>query len=217
MEPVGYSQSTGRGPLAMALATILIGTGQGAIVDKYVRDNGRTADATIRKNLEERMKSKGTKILTAKELANGNPLQEKTYSEMENAFYSPHHKGIFLGKDFKRNAILAHEMGHSEDPALLTSINPWGKFVGSVGGLTASIIRPQKAARLAAIIGSLGLGGTLASETSASVRGYNILGDAGEKKFSEKIQAASGLPTYALAALLPGLTYKGRKWLGAFK
>lgn len=209
----------GRGLLSYLISTGVIGTGQGAIIDKFVRDNNvdTVAEEPIRQKLLERMEQKGIKLLTPKDLSNGNPEIEKQLQTMENAFYHPGKKGIFLGNNFKRNAILAHEMGHAEDPALLTKLNPLSKSIGAMGTLAAAFIRPQSQARLAAKLGTLGFGGTLASEGSASTRGYKMLGDAGAEKFSDKIQAASGLPTYILSALLPAMTYKGRKFLGAFK
>lgn len=209
----------GRGLLSYLVSKGIIGTGQSVIINNFVKDKEfkNFDEDPIRANLLKRMEEKGVKLLTPKDLSNGNPLKEKDLSSMRNAFYYPAKKGIFLGNDFRRNAILAHEMGHSEDPSILTTINPIGKSLGTMGALATAIVRPQAQAKLAAKLGTLGFGGTLASEASASTRGYNILGDAGEQKFSEKIQAASGLPTYILSALLPAMTYKGRKLLGAFK
>lgn len=216
------STPMGRGLLSYLVSLGLIGTGQGAIVDKFVKDKVAPdlVNDPVRKNLENRMQSKGIKLLTAKDVATKmykNPSLEKEFENMENAFYSPSMNGIYLGKNLKRNAILAHEMGHAEDPKLLSALNSLGKLVGGSSTLVSAFVRPQATARLAAKIGTLGYGGTLSSELSASARGYKMLGDAGEKKFSEKIQAGSGVPTYILSALLPAMTYKGRKLLGAFK
>lgn len=219
---VNATPMMGRGLLSYLLSLGVIGTGQGLIVDKFVKDRVAPdlVNDPVRKNLESRMQAKGIKLLTAKDVAEKiykNPSLEKEIENMENAFYHSNSNGIYLGKNLKRNGILAHEMGHAEDPKLLTTLNPLGKMVSGGATLVSAFVRPQSAARLAAKIGTLGYGGTLASEISASTRGYKMLGDAGAEKFSDKIQAASGLPTYILSALLPAMTYKGRKFLGAFK
>ena len=81
----------GRGLLSFLISTGVIGTGQGAIVDKFVRDNNvdTVAEEPIRQKLLERMEQKGIKLLTPKDLSNGNPEIEKQLQTMENAFYHP--------------------------------------------------------------------------------------------------------------------------------
>jgi len=213
------ASSVGRGLVSLYAAAILQSAGTHA-TSSLSRSGDKDVDRTkdpVRDHLLNRMESRGTKMLTEEDLVAAGLLSPNSTSSIENAFYAPKQRGIYLGKNYKGNSTLAHEIGHSEDPAILTKANIAGKSVGLLGTLLAATLRPQAAARLAAKLGTVGYGGTLASETSASLRGYKIMGEAGEQDFGQRLKAAGGLPSYMLAALMPAITYKGRKLLGAFK
>jgi hypothetical protein len=179
-------------------------------------EENEVPDTQVRKNLEDRVREKGVRLVTAKQLALGNPEKEKELNELKNAFYMPRSKSIFLGKGSKGNATLAHEMGHAEDPEFFSTLNYGGKKGTALGSLIAALGK-RSVAKFGVGLGALGGASTLTSEGSASARGFKMLDEAGETDFMEKLKAGRGLPTYMLYSLLPLVTYKGKKLLGGFK
>ena len=198
---------------------LVAGKGIDKINDSYVGlipEENVAPETQVRKNLENRVKEKGVRLVTAKQLALGNPKKEKELNELKNAFYDRSNNTIFLGKGMKGNSTLAHEMGHAEDPAFFSTLNYRGRQGTALGSLIAALGK-RSIAKFGVGLGALGGASTLTSEGSASARGFKMLGEAGENSFKEKLKAAEGLPTYMLASLLPLITYKGKKLLGGFK
>lgn len=209
------STMQGRGLFAY-LASMGLTTTAGKLTTPLAHTVEPAEGDSVRKNLLERMYKNNVDLLTAADLSNGNPDVQKNIEKIENAFYIPAKRAIFLGKNFKGNATLAHEMGHMEDPKWLTQANITGKAVGGVGAMLAAVLGSKRSSKAAALAGSLGFGGTLASEVSASGRGYKIMEDAGEEDVMSKLKTMGGLPSYVMAGLSPLLTYKFRKGFGAF-
>ena len=126
---------------------------------------------------------------------------------LNNSFNVPHdaHPGIY-----------AHELGHvlqGRKTQTLTNLLP--KVLGNYASLPTAISQDQDTAKNFALAGSALNGVTLANEIDASTRGFRSLRGTGLSNMS-KLRSFIGLPTYALSAAVPWLTYKAREAAGAF-
>lgn len=106
--------------------------------------------------------------------------------------------------------VLAHEYGHVQGGKPLAYTNGVGKLVGGLGTLTAILSGNEDTGRNAAIAGSIGMAGTLASELDASRRGYNVLRSLGGSK-GKSLKAFMGIPTYLASSLAPFIAYKAKQ------
>lgn len=121
-------------------------------------------------------------------------------------------------------AILAHELGHIKQPSILNRVRApamYGAIIPNISSLFNSTDK-DTAKRDALISSGMIAGGLLPSEIDASIRGYNTLSRINNKRPMEalsllrRLRTFAGLPSYALAAAAPFLTYKLREGMGTF-
>ncbi len=130
--------------------------------------------------------------------------------------YNPKSDKINLNFYHNNPGVLAHEMGHAKGGKPLILANILGKLMGYAGTGTTLLTSDEDLGRNAAIAGTIGLGGTLASEIDASRRGYSMIRNLGGSR-GKALKAFMGLPTYLAAATSPILAHKGKQWFNQYE
>lgn len=110
----------------------------------------------------------------------------------------------------------AHEFGHIlQGPNKVRFGNAIPRTISNLSNIPIGMSNNEDTTRHIAQIGSAAGGATLLNELGASARGYRAMSGSG-LGILQKLKAFSGVPTYAMGALLPWLTYKARQAAGAF-
>lgn len=123
--------------------------------------------------------------------------------------------------------VVAHELGHILGPKWLGKLQLPGKIGGGLASISAIFRSDKDKAKRDSLIASGILGTTLLpSEIDASIRGYKVLGSLDKTKGAlrpqllsrlSRMRSFAGLPTYALAAIAPFMSYKLREGFGSFE